>query len=139
LEDGVGIAEDFELVRGNGTEHAHTQARAGERLAPDDLAGQSQRGADLPHLVLEQLAQRFEQLELHALGQATDIVVRLNQRRRVVADRHALDHVRIERALSEELGLADALQRLFENLDERAPDDLALLLRIADALEFLEE
>jgi hypothetical protein len=71
-----------------------------------------------PDLVLEELAQRLEQLELHALGQPADVVVALDERGRVVADRDALDHVGIERPLGEEVGVADLLERPLEDLDE---------------------
>ena len=42
------------------------------------LLGQAELAAERAHLVLEELAQRLDQLELHALGQAADIVVRLD-------------------------------------------------------------
>ena len=42
------------------------------------------------------------------LGKAADIVVALDERRGVVADGHALDHVGIKRALREELGISAA-------------------------------
>ena len=100
-----------------GADDADAEARAGERLAPDDLLGQAERAADPAHLVLEELRQRLEQLELMR-GQAADIVVALDQGRRVVADGDALDDVRIERALREVVGVADLAQRLLEDLDE---------------------
>ena len=45
------------------------------------------------------------------------------------------DHVGIERALREELGAADLLRLGLEHVDEQLADDLALLLRVADAVE----
>ena len=93
---------------------------------------------DLAHFVLEQLAQRLDQLEAHALGQAADVVVALDRRRRP-DHRHALDHVGIERALGEEVELADVLGRVLEDVDELGADDLALLLGIGDAGEPRQE
>ena len=58
------------------------EARAGERLAPDDLLGQSQLLADGAHLVLEQQPQRLDELERHLGGETADVVVRLDRRRR---------------------------------------------------------
>ncbi len=52
--------------------------------------------------VLEQLPQRLDQFELHFLRQPADVVMTLDQRRGIAADGHALDHVRIKRALREE-------------------------------------
>ena len=54
------------------------------------------------HLVLEELAQRLDQLELHALGQPADVVVALDRPRDGPLDDTRLDHVGIERALHEE-------------------------------------
>ena len=49
------------------------------------------------------------------------------------------DDVRIERALRQEIRAAQALGLALEDLDEGAADDLALLLRVGDAGEPLEE
>jgi hypothetical protein len=62
--------------------------------------GQAQGLAGGAHLVLEELAQRLDELELHALGQAAHVVVALDDRARAL-ERHALDHVGVERALHE--------------------------------------
>ena len=73
---------------------------AGERVAPDDLGGQAELLADEAHLVLEQRAQRLDQLELEVVGQPADVVVRLD----VGGARSpaGLDDVGIERALDQE-------------------------------------
>src|SRR6478735_3498527 len=47
------------------TQHAHRQARSGERLSPQHVARQADLGAQRAHLVLEQLAQRLDQLQVH--------------------------------------------------------------------------
>jgi hypothetical protein len=60
--------------------------------------------------VLEQLAQRLDQLHPHPLGQAADVVVALDQRR-LPDDRDRLDDVGIERALREKVDLPE-LRRL---------------------------
>jgi len=93
----------------------------------------------------EELAEGLDQLESHVLEQAADVVVRLDRRARAL-EADALDHVRVERALEEPLDLAlvrlgrlqlDGL--LLEHVDERVPDDLALLLRVLDAFQAREE
>ena len=43
------------------------------------VARQAERHAELAHFVLEQLAQRLEQLQVQRLGQAADVVVRLDR------------------------------------------------------------
>ena len=91
--------------------------------------GQAELAAERAHLVLEQRAQRLDELELHALGQPADVVVRLDDLR-AVAGRGALDHVRVERALRQELDRAELLRLLLEHRDELAADDLALLLGV---------
>ena len=44
-------------------------------MALDETLGQAELAAQGAHLVLEQLAQRLDQLEAHALGEAPDIVM----------------------------------------------------------------
>ena len=84
-------------------EDAHAEARPRERMAEHHLARQAEREAELAHLVLEQLAQRLEQLEVQRLGQAADVVVRLDRVRLLGLRAGRLDHVGIDRALREPL------------------------------------
>ena len=101
--------------------------------------GRPSSAPERAHLVLEQLAQRLDELEVHLLGQAADVVVALDGRRRPL-ERDALDHVRVQRALREELARSSICLGLFlEDLDELAADDLALLLGVGDARERVEE
>ena len=72
-------------------------------------------------------------------------MVRLDRRARAL-EADALDHVRVERPLEQpidlalvRLGLVELGGLLLEHVDERVPDDLALLLRVLDALEAREE
>ena len=88
------------------------------------------------HLVLEQAAQRLDQLEVHVVGQAADVVVRLDLGRVLGA---RLDDVGVERALHEERASSMPPRRLLEHADEQLADGLALLLGIDDAVEPLEE
>jgi hypothetical protein len=92
-------------------EDAHGQAGAGERLAPDDFLGQTEFQAEQPDLVLEQAFQRLDELELHVLRQAADVVMALDERGGIAGDRHGLDDVGIQRALREKFRLARALRR----------------------------
>ena len=90
------------------------------------------------HLVLEQLAERLDELEPHALGQAADVVVALD-RGRLPDDRHALDDVGIERALRQEVEVPELARARLEHVDERRADDLALRLGVGDAAQPIEE
>ena len=106
-DDRVGAAHQSQARLGDLAEDPHGQAGTGERLPPDELVVEPELLADGAHFVLEQLPQRLDQLEPHALGQPADVVVALDHVRRP-DDRHALDHVRIERALREEVERARA-------------------------------
>ncbi len=110
--DRVGTAEDRETVLGDLADDADAQSRSGERLAGDDRLGHAELAADRAHLVLEQGAQGFDELELDVLGQTADVVVALDVRRSRTAA--GFDDVGVEGALDEEadllalvLGLAD--------------------------------
>ena len=99
---------------------------------------------------LEELAQRFDELELHILQQSTDVVMRLN-RRAWALETDTLNHVGVQRALQQPLNLALCRGPLFlllflrcgfelrrfglEDIDEGVTDDLALLLGIFNALQ----
>ena len=76
-------------------------------MPPDDLLRQAQLQAELAHFVLEQVAQRLDQLEAKFFGQAADVVVQLDGGGGAVGGGAAFDHVGIERALGEELGVVD--------------------------------
>ena len=138
-EDGVGLAEDLEPLGGHLAQAADGQAGAGERVPPDQRVGQAELDAQPADLVLEQVAQRLDQLEAELLGQAADVVVDLDRRRRPVGLAAALDHVGVERPLGQEVGAGDRAGLVAEDLDERMADPPALLLRLGHAVEGLEE
>ena len=75
---GVGVAQDLEPLRGDLADDADREARARERLAPDDLVGQAELLADAPHLVLEQQRSGSTSSKSMSVGQAADVVVRLD-------------------------------------------------------------
>ena len=50
-------------------------------------------------------------------------------------ERHALDDVRVEGALGQEPGALDLHRLALEHVDEGGADDLALLLRVGNALQ----
>ena len=137
--DGIGPAQDRQLIAGDLARAADRQARTGEGMAADEAVGQAQLAAQGADLVLEQFAQRFDQLQPHLLGQAADIVVALDGDRGPAGERDRLDHVGIERALGQELGAADLGRVLLEHVDEQPADGLALDLGIGDAGQRVEE
>ena len=105
-------------------------------------SGRPELDADLAHLVLEQRAQRLDELELQVVGQPAHVVVALDGGRAGAAA--GLDDVRVERALHEELdrlvGVGDdRAGLLLEDPDELAADRLALGLRVGDAGQRVEE
>jgi hypothetical protein len=59
-------------------EDAHAQAGAREGVAVDHLVRQAEGNAQLADFVLEQLAQRLEQLEVEGFRQAAHVVVALD-------------------------------------------------------------
>ena len=71
-------------------------------------------------------------------GQAADVVVRLDRRGDALGAAR-LDHVGVERSLHEPADVAEPPRLLLEDADELAADDLALLLRLLDSVEQLEE
>ena len=66
-------------------------------------------------------------------------MVRLDGDGRAAGHRHALDHVGVQRTLSEEGRALDLFGFGLEHVDEQAADGLALGLRVADPVERTEE
>ena len=136
------MLECLDLVRRDLTDDADTEPRPGEGLSLHDVVGEAELGADLPDFILEEAAERLDQLELHVLGQATHIVMALD-RGGVLASR--LDDIGIQRSLHKELGAATigATGRfglgILEDPDEEFADRLALGLGLGDAGEGGEE
>jgi len=87
-----------------------------------NLARQAEGEAQLAHLVLEELAQRFEQLQMQRLGQPADVVVRLDGVGLLGLRTRRLDHVGIDGALCEPLHIAEFFRLGLEHLDEFPPD-----------------
>ena len=65
------------------------------------LARQPELNAEPAHLVLEQLAQRLEQLQVHLFGKAADVVVALDHVRFARLRAGRFDHVGVDRPLRE--------------------------------------
>src|SRR5436190_9435769 len=96
--DVVGLAEHLEPVAADGPEAPHGEAGAGERLPVDELLVEAEAQPDEPHLVLEELPQRLDELEAELAREPPHVVVALDHHRRA-AHRGRLDHVGVERAL----------------------------------------
>src|SRR5688500_5197080 len=136
--DLVGVLQDLDALGGHFAEDAYRESGTGERRAPDELLLESQLEAEAPDLVLEQLAHRLDELQPHLLGQAADVVMRLDDGGRPL-DRNGFDDVGIERALNEEVDVRNALRLFLEDGDELVADALALGLRLLDPGEALIE
>ena len=80
-EDGVRAAQQVGIFLFHLAEDAHAQARAGEGMAVDHVVRQAEGDPELAHFVLEQLAQRLEQLQAERRRQPADIVVALDRGR----------------------------------------------------------
>ena len=108
-------------------------------------SGSTELEAHLADLVLEEGAQRLDELELEVVGQPADVVVTLDVGCALAPA--GLDDVGIERALHEPLDrvvlvatvMHDVARRLLEDADELLADRLALGLRIGDAGQRGEE
>ena len=135
--DRVGVLQGRDAFWGDLTEDPHAKTRPGERLPEHDLVGQTELFAQLADLILEQIAQWFDQLQRHVLGQAAHVVMTLDDRGGAVSAT-TLDHVGVQRALHQVLGIAEATGVLLEDAHEQLADDLALCLRFDHPGQLLE-
>ena len=92
--------------------------------------------ADETHLVLEQVPQRLGELQFHVVGKPADVVVALDAGRHVAA---RFDHVGVQRALHQEVRVAEGTRLGLEDAYEQLADDAPLRLRLDDAGERCEE
>ncbi len=103
------------------------------------LVRQAELQTDLAYFVLEEFAQRLDQRHAHVLRQPADVVMRLDDVRLAGGRAGRFDHVRIDRALRQPLDALELVRLFVEHLDELAADDLALLFRVADTVQRVEE
>src|SRR5665213_3558136 len=151
--DGVGFLQNRDALRCDFAEDADREAGAGEGLALEDFFGHLQVAADAADFVLEEVAERLDEFELHVRGQAADVVVALDDVRRPV-DTGRFNDVGIERALhqpryffanfpgacgSRFFSFEDSLGFGDRDRDDFVAYGLALLLGIGVAGEFREE
>ena len=138
LHDRVGFAQNRQPLGRDLAENAHGESRTGERLAINDFFRQTELQSGLPHFVFEQLAHRFDELEMHFFRQPADVVMALDHVRGIAADRDALDHVGVKRALREKLdsrrvrgrstsrsSVEQFLSRVFKYADEFVADNFS--------------
>src|SRR6185295_18897880 len=138
-DDPVGLAQRLEPLRRDLADDPDREPGARERLAVDHRLGQAQLETNGADLVLEQVAQRLDELEPHVGGEPADVVVGLDLLGGLGLGRGALDHVRVERSLGQEVDLAQLLRLLLEDPDELVADDPPLLLGVDHAGEAGQE
>src|SRR3989454_6555680 len=105
-----------------------------------DLLRQAELPADLAHFVLEELAQRLDQLPRKVRSQAPHVMMRLDRDRWAAERRGGLDHVGIQRSLHQESDIpGHVFGRRLEYVDERVADAAPLLFRVFDPRQHLEK
>src|SRR5690606_22821532 len=138
-EDGIGLAQQFSVLVLDLAQDAHSKAWAGERMAIDHGRRQAQGDTQLSNFVLEQLAQRLEQLQIERIGQTTNIMMRFdgNSLARLGAGR--FDHVRVDGALGQPAGVGQFAGFGLEYFNKFLANDLALLFGVGDAGQLAHE
>ena len=74
-EDRIGAAQQVSELLAHLAEYPHAEAGTGEGVTIDHLAWQSELDSEAANLVLEELAQRLHQFQMHLLGEPADVVV----------------------------------------------------------------
>jgi len=108
-------------------------------VAVDHVVRQAQFQAQTADFVLEQLAQWFDQLEVHFIRQATHVVVGLDHVGLAALGASRLDHVGVDGALGEVLDVVQFVGLGIEHVNEGAADDLAFFLRVGLAGQVIQE
>ena len=93
--DRVRLAQYVAALLGHFARNTDGEAGAGEWMAAHKGVRQAELTAQVADLVLEQFAQGLDQLHVHALRQAADIMVGFDRDRGAAGERNRLNHVRI--------------------------------------------
>src|SRR3989454_58219 len=133
LDDRGRASDEGDSIRRHLADHSDRESRTGKRLTLRDP--HAKRPGNRPDLVLVEVAQRFDELQLHVLREAADIMVGLDP---VPELAPALDPARGDRPLAQMVG-PEGLRLSLEELDEHAADDGPFLLRVHDASQRPEE
>ena len=137
--DCVSLTQDLQFLTSDLTGAADGKARAREGVTPDEACGQAKLMTQRADLVLEQLAQRFDQFQAHLFGQPAHIVVRFDRDGRPAAERHGFDHIGVKRALREEFGILNRVGVFLEHVNEQPPDGFAFDLGVAHAFQLTKK
>src|SRR5207244_11194422 len=105
-------SDERDSTRRHLADHSDCESRTGKRLTLRDP--HAERPGNRPDLVLVEVAQRFDELQLHVLREAADIMVGLDP---VPELAPALDPVRGDRPLDQMVG-PKGLRLSLEALDE---------------------
>ena len=130
-QDGIGFTYCLQTIPRDSTYAANAQAGAGKGLTIDHGIGESKLLSDNTNLILEQEFDGFDKRKLQVLGQTTDIMVGFHTL--------ALDDVRIDGSLCKEFDPFLLAGLFFKDTDELGTDNLALLLRVGNTGQFVEE
>ena len=96
----------------------------------------SQLAARVAHFVLEQVAQRFDNLfEVHIVRQTAYVMVALDDRG--FTAQAAFHHIRVDCSLYQKIHCSDFFRFLFKYADELFADDLSFLLRFLHARQLV--
>ena len=87
-------------------------------MAADQTFRQAQLPPKIAHFILEKLAQRFNQFQLHPVRQTADIMMRLNGDAWPTNERDTLDYIGIQSTLGQELHALDPARLGVKNIDE---------------------
>ena len=107
-------------------------------MAPHQLIFDAQGTPHAAHLIFEEAAERFHNLEVHLLWQSAHVVVGFYLCGWSV-HRAGLDNIGVNGALCKITGVGYFLRFGVEYLNEGVADGFALLLRVGDALQGREE
>ena len=112
-KDRIGLAQQVGVFLLHLAQNPHAQAGAGERVAVDHVVGQAQGHAQLAHFVLEQVAQRFQQLQAQLFRQAAHVVVAFNDDGFFAFCATRFDHVRVNGALGQKADFACLIRQIY--------------------------
>src|SRR3546814_12060199 len=95
-------------------------------MPTDTDVRQAQFTAQLTHLILEQFAPRFNQLHVHALGKAANIMMALDRYRWPAGTADAFNDIWVQSAMCQEIGSPDLACSFFHHIYYGPAEELSL-------------
>lgn len=127
-DDGIGMLGLRKSLFGHFSSYPHGIPRTREGVLRNHLLRKSYHSSYFTNFIFIQVSKGFYQLKSHMSWESSDIVVRFDIARMLGS--FGLDHIRVDRSLSEKFGIRILIGHLFKDIDIEFSDGFSFFFRI---------